>query len=107
MPLIDTDKKIMYDVSCKKHCDYTGEEYFRQINEKEESYYLQPGTDETDYLVEYEFDTPMELKTELEKLFQEKGLPSEYLNPVLVMALKLKGNNDDKKEVLMETIYNF
>lgn len=104
MHLIDKDKEILFRTARKRYSDVNREKYFREA--ESDSYYLEPQVKESEYLQEYEFQTPAEIKEVLEKLFKEKELPMECLTPVMVMALKLKGNTG-KKEILMDTIYNF
>ena len=104
MPLIENDKKKMYEIASKRYCMGNREKYFRES--EADSYYLRPSVEPEMYLQEYEFQTPMELKAILEKLFAEKEISMEYLQPVMVMMLKLQ-ESVNQKEVLMETIYNF
>lgn len=104
MCLIENDKKLLYEIVCKKYCDENREKYLRET--EAESYFLEPQVKACEYLQEYEFQTPSELRAVLEKVFMEKEIPKECLTPIMVMALKLKGNVG-KKDILMDTIYNF
>ncbi len=104
MPLIKNDMKVLYEVTCKNHRNTDREQYFRET--KKDSYYLEPNIKPEQYIQEYKFQTPAELKAVLERWFEEQGLPMEYLQPVMVMMLKLK-DGTEINDVLMESIYNF
>lgn len=104
MSLIKSDKNVLYEVTCKNHRDTDRQQYLRE--EKKDSYYLEPNIEPEQYLQKYKFQTSAELKSVLEQWFKEQGLPMEYLQPIMVMMLKLK-EEPEINDVLMESIYNF
>ena len=104
MPLIDKEKELLYKIVCEEDRKTIKENFFATIDM--DSYYMDSMQTEDEYLQEYDFETPTELKEMLEKIFIEKELPMDLLTPLIVMIFKLKGNIN-KKEILMETIYNF
>lgn len=104
MSLIEKEKELLCEISGKKYSEAERKSFF---GEKElESYYSNPITVCDEYLQEYEFGSVDEVKAVLKILFSEKEIPMEYLMPVLVAMMKLR-NNTERKEVLMDSIYNF
>lgn len=103
MFLTNKEKELLEKISAEKWSDNNKKDYLNS-GWQEESYYSVPA--DGSYLEKYHFETPLELKQMLERLFDETALPNELVPVVTAAAFKLKGHVKDEGKV-METIYNF
>lgn len=103
MSLTDNEKEKLRQVSAIKWAESSRMNYLNS-DWGEGSYYGVP--DDTFYLEEYQFETPLELRGMLEQFFSTAKLPDELVPVVTAAVFKLKDRVKDEGK-LMETIYNF
>lgn len=106
MHSIEKEKKLLLETARKDFAQNNPKNFLRSNMDASDTYYLDRNTEEyAPPLVEYEFQTPVELKEILEKQWTDAS-ERNMIPAIMVAAFKLQ-DHDAATEQVSEKIYNF
>ena len=111
----DKDAQLLYNIACELHETY--KQVFSPIKHELESYYIDRNKCRHREIEELHFDTPVDLRKYLEKLWEaeEDSEMERFIPVILAAAFKRRPEKSDggkdaiktKKDELPDFVYNF